>query len=153
MSEPIRYRSGELAGLAFPLLLLGIPAIAFAFPPVTPAAAGALIAGLAFVALAIRFWRAGVVARASGVAIRGPLVTHRLRWDEIARFSLRKPSPGSHPKGMVELRDGTAIWIWAIRVSHAYLRPQAPYDRDPGPPLAEELIGRLNARLDASRAA
>lgn len=91
----------------------------------------------------LRLARAGVYADAEGIRILNPLRTVRVPWERLIRFSLR-PSGGFAAVGFAELVDADPIQIWGI---------QARVNTVPSRRIPEEIVGQLNARLAAERAA
>jgi hypothetical protein len=69
-----------------------------------------------------------------GVRVVNPLRSYRLRWDEIERFELARPTAGVYPlAGHVILRSGRVIPLVGITVPRFFTqrlkpRAQAPID-------------------------
>src|SRR4051794_3940028 len=78
-----------------------------------PMKTGFIVIGASFALLMLRLAFCKVEVATSGVTVVNPFGTKRYRFDEIARFSLRRW--GLLPRnGCLELVTGQSIGIWAI---------------------------------------
>jgi hypothetical protein len=70
---------------------------------------------VAFLVLAVRTMRVGVLTGPDGVTVRGVLSTRRLRRDEIERFEWgRWRGWGNYPCGVVRRADGSQLTVFAL---------------------------------------
>jgi hypothetical protein len=136
----IRYAIGPLWLL--PAAFFGY----FALDRGTPAGQRAIYAALAvaFLVLAVRTMRVGVLTRRDGVTVRGVLSTRRLHWDEIERFEWgRWRGWGDYPCGVVRRADGSQLTVFALN---------PPFEFAAGESRAvPEALEALNAQLAAER--
>jgi hypothetical protein len=108
-------------------------------------AAGAFFValGLVMAVLAWRGARSEVVANDDGVVIVNPLRRHVVPWSAVSAFRLGRW--GLLPRqGMVELRDGSHIAMWAISARNPNVYA--------GDPRAERMVSELAERLRRSSA-
>jgi Bacterial PH domain len=97
----------------------------FALDGGTPGGQRAIYAALAvaFLVLAVRTMRVGVITGPNGVTVRGVLSTRRLRWDEIERFEWgRWRGFGDYPVGVVRRRDGSAVTVLALNPPFEFVK-------------------------------
>jgi hypothetical protein len=129
---------------------MGIGAVISFATADTLAVPGARIPGIcisAVAAVAAAFFSAraataGVFTDETGIRIRNPFMTARLRWDDIDRFELYEEERRSLIC-VVILSDGSVLRAYGIRGGRGWLRSTT------GP--AEKLVDGLNAELAAAR--
>jgi hypothetical protein len=100
---------------------------------------GHLIAAAWFVGF--RVVGAAVLAGPDDVIIRNQLSSHRLRWEEIERFTVEPLGPWT--AGYVKTVDGESIRIFGIQGQSRTLFPDSTW--------AEKPIGALNELLEQHR--
>jgi hypothetical protein len=90
----------------------------------------------------LRLARAAVHADDSGITIVNPFKTRQVAWNAIDRFVVDRH--GIYPRiGLVELKDGSRIHLWALQGPNPLGRPRNR--------IAERLIDTLNELLRDSR--
>jgi hypothetical protein len=91
-------------------------------------------------------WRtatAGVGADEDGVIVRNVIRSRRIRWDQIAKFSVVPYGPYS--MGYVELRNGQKLRAWGIQGRIRGLFPNSTWATTPIDELNEILAEHRNA--------
>ena len=90
----------------------------------------------------VRLARTAVRANEGGITIINPLKTRHVSWNSIERFIVDRY--GLYPKiGIVELKDGSRIHLWALQGPNPLGRPRNR--------IAENLVEALNELLRNSR--
>jgi hypothetical protein len=102
------------------------------------------IFGVSAVSFGVLWWRASLRIEFDAVRVGGPIVTRRVAWDGIERFSIMAPSERTpfllafwpwRDQAHVALRDGASHRVWALQPRHGftaltYYRIRARTDAD-----------------------